>query len=49
MDTDLLIGMAASVILSSVKKPANRQKLKSVMLKIYRTIQNMYLGDPDFQ
>lgn len=48
MDTDLLISMAASVILSTVKNKAKRTKLKAVMLKLYKTIGSMYAGDPDF-
>lgn len=48
MDSDLLISMAASVILASVKNKAKKAKLKAVMLKIYKTIGSMYAGDPDF-
>lgn len=46
---DYLIGMAASIILSTIKNPANKAKLKSVMLKIWKTIGNQYQGDPDFK
>lgn len=45
---DLIIGMAASIIISSVKNPSSKAKLKAVMLKIYRTIGGIYSGDPDF-
>lgn len=48
MDTDLLVSMAASIIIASVKNATKKAKLKSVMLKIYTTISNAYLSDPDF-
>ena len=49
MDENLIIAMATSVILASVKNPAKKASLKKAMLKIYTTIGTMYAGDPDFQ
>ena len=49
MNEELIIAMATSVILASVKNPAKKATLKKVMLKLYTTIGNMYAGDPDFQ
>lgn len=49
MDPDLLIAMAASVILATVKNPARQAKLAKVMLKIFTTIGGAYINNPDFQ
>ncbi len=49
MDENLIIAMATSVILATVKNPAKKAALKKVMLKLYTTIGTMYAGDPDFQ
>jgi uncharacterized membrane protein len=49
MNEELLIAMATSVILSTVKNPAKKASLKKAMLKIYKTIGTVYAGDPDFQ
>jgi hypothetical protein len=49
MNEELIIAMATSVILASVKNPAKKATLKKAMLKIYTTIGTMYAGDPDFQ
>ena len=48
MDIQLLVGIAASIILSSVKNPQHKIALKSVMLKIRNTINQVYAQDPDF-
>jgi len=48
MNEDLLISMAASIILSTIKNPGKKAALKKVMLKIYATIGSVYKGDPDF-
>ena len=49
MNEELIIGMAMSVILSSVKNPSKKASLKKAMLKVYKTIGTVYAGDPDFQ
>jgi len=49
MGEELIISMATSAILASVKNPEKKTKLKKAMAKIYTTIGNTYLGDPDFQ
>ena len=49
MPIELIIGMAASIIIASVKNPQHKVALKAVMLKIFNTIKNSYAGDPDFQ
>ena len=49
MTEELIISMATSVILATVKKPEKKTKLKKAMAKIYTTIGNTYLGDPEFQ
>ena len=47
MPIEYLIGMAASIIIASVKNPQHKAQLKAVMLKIFNTIRNSYAGDPD--
>jgi len=49
MPIELIIGIAASIIIASVKNPQHKITLKAVMLKIFNTIRNSYAGDPDFQ
>ena len=49
MKEELIISMATSAILASVKKPEKKTKLKKAMAKIYTTIGNTYFGDPEFQ
>ena len=48
MPIDMIIGIAASIIISTVKNPAHKAQLKAVMLKIHNTIKQVYSGDPDF-
>ena len=49
MNEELIIAMATSIILASVKNPEKKAKLKKAMAKIYTTIGNTYSGDPEFQ
>ena len=49
MNEELIIAMATSVILASVKNPERKSKLTKVMAKLYKTIGTAYLGDPEFQ
>lgn len=49
MNEELIIAMATSIILSTVKNKASKKRLKSVMLKIWKTIGNAYAGDKDFK
>ena len=49
MTEELIISMATSVILATVKNPEKKTKLKKAMAKIYTTIGNTYFGDPEFQ
>ena len=49
MNEELIVSMATSVILASVKNPEKKSKLKKAMAKIYTTIGNTYFGDPEFQ
>ena len=49
MTEELIISMATSAILATVKKPEKKTKLKKAMAKIYTTIGNTYFGDPEFQ
>jgi len=49
MSIDMIVGMAAALIIESVKNPQHRSSLKKVMLKIRNVINQAYLGDPDFQ
>ncbi len=46
---ELIIQMAITIILSTVKNPAKKAELKKAMLKIRNTINTVYAGDPDFQ
>lgn len=46
---ELLITMAVATLIESVKNPANKEKLRKAMLKVYRTIKTVYAGDPDFE
>lgn len=48
MDKDFLIDIGVSAIISSIKNPKNRAKLKAVMLKVYTKIKTAYADDPDF-
>ena len=49
MNEELIIAMATSIILATVKNPEKKTKLKKAMAKIYKTIGNTYFGDPEFQ
>jgi len=49
MTEELIISMATSAILATVKKPEKKAKLKKAMAKIYTTIGNTFSGDPEFQ
>ena len=49
MNEELIIAMATSVILATVKNPEKKSKLKKAMAKIYTTIGNTYFSDPEFQ
>jgi hypothetical protein len=49
MGEEMIISMATSVILSTVKSPEKKAKLRKVMAKVYKTIGNTYVGDPEFQ
>ena len=49
MMEDTFIAIAVSIILSTVKNPASKAKVKKAMLKIFRTIRTVYAGDPDFE
>lgn len=46
---ELIIQMAITIILSTVKNPAKKVQLKKAMLKIRNTINTVYAADPDFQ
>lgn len=48
MNEDLIITMAVSVVIASVKNPQKKTKMKKAMLKIYQVIKQAYAGDPDF-
>lgn len=45
---DLLIAMAITTILSTIKNPKSKAKLKAAMLKVRNAINQAYAGDPDF-
>lgn len=45
----MLINMAATLIIQSVKNAKEKVQLKGVMLKIFNVIKTSYAGDPDFQ
>jgi hypothetical protein len=49
MDIEMMVGMAASIILNAIKGPQKKAKLKAVLLKVYKTIKTTYANDPDFQ
>jgi hypothetical protein len=46
---EMIIGMAVSIVLSTIKNPAKKAQLKKAMLKIRNQINLAYAGDPDFQ
>lgn len=46
---DLIISFAISTLLSAIKNPANKAKLKRAMLKVRNAINAAYADDPDFQ
>ncbi|HYR90634.1 MAG TPA: hypothetical protein VE422_41605 [Terriglobia bacterium] len=48
MNEELIIAMATSIILASVKNPDKKTKLTKAMAKIYKTIGAAYIGDPEF-
>jgi hypothetical protein len=45
---DMIIQMAITIILSSIKNPAKKAALKKAMLKVRNSINLAYAGDPDF-
>lgn len=45
---DMLIQMAVTVVLQSVKNPAKKQQLKKALAKVYNVIGNTYAGDAEF-
>ena len=45
---DMIIAMATAIILEAVKNPQKKAALKRAMLKMWKSIGNMYAGDPDF-
>lgn len=49
MDENLIIAMATSVILASVKNTKKQSSLRKAMAKIYNTIGAAYLNDSEFQ
>ncbi len=49
MNIEILVGLAASTIISSLKDKAVKKKLRAVMLKIFTTIKTAYAGDKAFQ
>ena len=48
MPIDLLVSMAASIIIATVKNRQHKDALRSIMLKIFKTIKDVYIGDSDF-
>jgi hypothetical protein len=46
---DMIIAMATSVILAAVKNPGKKATLRKALLKIFKSIQAAFPGDPDFQ
>ena len=49
MNEELIIAMATSIILATVKNPDKKAKLTKAMAKIYNTIGAAYVADPEFQ
>ena len=49
MDEDLIIAMATTIVLSTIKNPAKKTKIKKAMAKIVRSILGAYAGDAEFQ
>lgn len=48
MDYSFWITMGTAAILASIKSEESRLRFKKIMLKIYRSIGDAYMGDPDF-
>lgn len=46
---EMMIQMAFAVVLSTVKNPDKKAKLKKAFLKVFKTIKATYADDPDFQ
>jgi hypothetical protein len=42
---ELIIHMAMSIVLATIKNPAKKEKFKAVLLKIRNTISSMYPGE----
>lgn len=49
MGLEQWIGMAAALIISTVKNPQHAAQLRGVMAKIVKTIMAAYQGDGEFQ
>lgn len=45
---ELIINLAVGVVLSLIKKPADKAKFRSALLKIFRAIKAGFPGDVDF-
>lgn len=45
---DLFINLGVTAILASIKNPAKKASLKTIMLKVFNSIRAAYAGDPDF-
>ena len=46
---DMIIQMALAIVLSTIKDPAKKARMKKAMLKVHQSILQAYAGDPDFQ
>lgn len=46
---ELIINLAVGVVLSLIKDPKKKVKVRSALLKIFRSIKAGFPNDPDFQ
>jgi len=44
-----LVNMFAAVFLASLKDGKKKKQIKSIALKVYKSIGTAFAGDPDFQ
>lgn len=44
---DLLISMAVAAVIDAVKDPSKKKKVRAAMLKVFRTIGDVYADDEE--
>ena len=45
---EMIINMAFSILLSTIKNTKSKEKFKRAFLKVFKAIKSQYAEDPDF-